>query len=182
MSIEFERIIRRVKSSMRYLGSYSTRDILGSLVVRWIHSGEWDRLKQLPAEQRHIGQSVRRFILDRIDSLRRRGEPADLPDDLLALPEEVSLQDMIDEAEMRLWIDARIVDLEAGVVDERIKIPVANPEQIGHALRLYVGGNTQRQIAARLGVSVGLVNRRLSDGTNYLVVLQAIEQGVGVQA
>ncbi len=89
---------------------------------------------------------------------------------------------MIDEAEMRLWIDARIVDLEAGVVDERIKIPVANPEQIGHALRLYVGDNTQRQIAARLGVSVGLVNRRVSDGTNYLVVVQAIEQGVGVQA
>ena len=74
MAAQFERIIRRVKSSMNYRGSYSTRDILGSLVARWLTSGEWERLKQLPPEERHIGESVRRFILDRLDQLRRRGE------------------------------------------------------------------------------------------------------------
>ena len=45
---QLERIIRRVKQSMNYRGSYSTRDILGSLVARWVHSGEWERLKELP--------------------------------------------------------------------------------------------------------------------------------------
>src|ERR1700754_2336764 len=85
---QLERIIRRVKSSMNYRGSYSTRDILGALVLRWIQSGEWDRLKQLPPADRHIGESVRRFILDRIDQLRRRGEHAEMPDDLLAVPDE----------------------------------------------------------------------------------------------
>src|SRR5438046_2993449 len=67
MAAQFERIIRRVKHSMNYRGSYSTRDILGSLVVRWMHSGEWQRLKHLPPEERRIGESVRRFILDRLD-------------------------------------------------------------------------------------------------------------------
>src|SRR6201991_4964416 len=75
---QLERIIRRVKQSMNYRGSYSTRDILGSLVARWIQSGEWERLKQLPDDQRHLGESVRRFILDRLDQLRRRGRREDL--------------------------------------------------------------------------------------------------------
>src|ERR1044072_3134171 len=41
MAEQFERIIRRVKQSIPYRGPYSTRDILGSLVARWIQSGEW---------------------------------------------------------------------------------------------------------------------------------------------
>jgi hypothetical protein len=86
MAAQFERIIRRVKSSMNYRGSYSTRDILGSLVARWLQSGEWERLKQLPPAERRIGESVRRFILDRMDQLRRRGEYTEMPDDLLAVP------------------------------------------------------------------------------------------------
>lgn len=179
MAAQFERIIRRVKSSMNYRGSFSTRDILGSLVARWLQSGEWERLKRLPPEERHIGQSVRRFILDRIDSLRRRGEPTDLPDDLLSLPDELTLQGMIEEAEMRLWIEARIAELERGVIDVRVRIPVASPRQIGRALRLHITGSTQRQIANELGVSLGLANKRLADGTSYLVVLQAIECGIG---
>src|ERR1041384_3395853 len=73
MAAQFERVIRRVKQSMNYRGSYSTRDILGSLVARWVGSGEWDRLKEVPPEQRRLGESVRRFILDRFDQLRRRG-------------------------------------------------------------------------------------------------------------
>ncbi len=50
MAAQFERIIRRVKLSMNYRGSYSTRDILGSLVARWIRSGEWQRLRALPQQ------------------------------------------------------------------------------------------------------------------------------------
>src|SRR5215467_13890743 len=64
MAAQFERIIRRVKQSMNYRGSYSTGDILGSLVARWLHSGEWERLKRVVPEDRHIGESVRRFICD----------------------------------------------------------------------------------------------------------------------
>src|SRR5678816_4460551 len=71
VAAQLEGIIRRVKHSMNYRGSYSTRDILGSLVARWVHSGEWERLKQLPASERHLGESVRRFILDRLDQLQR---------------------------------------------------------------------------------------------------------------
>src|SRR5512140_1204317 len=78
IALHLERIIHRVKQSMNYRGSYSTRDILGSLVARWVRSGEWDRLKQVPPDQRHLGQSVRRFILDRLDQLRRRGEREDI--------------------------------------------------------------------------------------------------------
>src|SRR5262245_41422753 len=76
---QLERVIRRVKQAMSYRGSYSTRDILGSLVARWVQSGEWTRLRQLSPEERRLSESVRRFILDRFEQLRRRGrsEPID---------------------------------------------------------------------------------------------------------
>src|ERR1041385_5507662 len=151
MAAQFERIIRRVKSSMNYRGSYSTRDILGSLVARWLQSGEWERLKQLPPQDRHIGESVRRFILDRIDQLRRRGDHDELPEDLLAVPDEATLTEMIEAAELRAWIEARIADLEVGTIDPRVRIPMPNAQQIGQALRLHIAGSTQRQIASELG-------------------------------
>lgn len=179
MAAQFERIIRRVKSSMNYRGSYSTRDILGSLVARWLQSGEWDRLKQLPPEERHIGESVRRFILDRLDQLRRRGERDELPETLLVVPDDATLLDMIEAAELRGWIDERIRELEEGTVDERVRIPLANARQIGKALRLHVRGFTQRQISAELGLSLGAVNKRIVEGTNYLIVLQGIALGIG---
>lgn len=182
MAVQFERIIRRVKSSMNYRGSYSTRDILGSLVARWLQSGEWDRLKQLPPAERHIGESVRRFILDRIDQLRRRGDHDQMPEDLLTVPDEALLIEMIEAAELRAWIEARISELEVGTVDGRVRIPVTNPEQIGAALRLHIAGKTQRQIASDLGISLGAANKRVLEGTNYLVVLQGIESGIGVSA
>ena len=179
MAAQFERIIRRVKHSMNYRGSYSTRDILGSLVARWVQSGEWDRLKVLPSEQRHIGQSVRRFILDRLDQLRRRGEQQELTEEQIVLPDEATLIEIIEVAQLRTWIEARITDLESGVVDPRIRIPVTNPTQVGQALRMHLAGQTQRQIAARIGVSLGAANKRILEGTNYLVVLQGIEAGIG---
>lgn len=179
MAAQFERIIRRVKYSMNYRGSYSTRDILGSLVVRWIHSGEWLRLKELPSQDRHIGESVRRFILDRLDQVRRRGEREELVEDKIDLPDDATLIDMIELAELREWIDARIKDLQQGVLDERVLIPLAHAVQTGNAMRLHLAGRTQRQIATELGISLGLTNRRIVEGTNYLVVLQGIEQGIG---
>jgi hypothetical protein len=182
MAAQFERIIRRVKSSMNYRGSYSTRDILGSLVARWLHSGEWERLKQLPPPERHIGESVRRFILDRIDQLRRRGDHEDIPEDLLVVPDETMLTEMIEAAELRAWIEARIDDLERGIVDPRVRIPVVNAPQVGQALRLHIAGKTQRQIAEELQISLGGANKRILEGTNYLVVLQGIESGIGVSA
>lgn len=182
MAAQFERIIRRVKSSMNYRGSYSTRDILGSLVARWLHSGEWDRLKQLPPAERHIGESVRRFILDRIDQLRRRGDHQDIPEDLLVVPDEALLTEMIEAAELRAWIEARIAELERGDIDERVRIPLSRPQQVGQALRLHITGKTQRQIATELGVSLGAANKRILDGTNYLIVLQGIEAGIGAPA
>jgi hypothetical protein len=182
MAAQFERIIRRVKTSMNYRGSYSTRDILGSLVARWLQSGEWQRLKQLPPAERHIGESVRRFILDRFDQLRRRGEQLEISEELIAMPDEAALVEMIEVAELRAWIEARIGDLEQGIVDGRVRIPVGNPAQIGRALRLHVGGLTQRQIATELGLSLGAANKRILEGTNYLVVLQGIEAGIGGSA
>ncbi len=179
MAAQFERIIRRVKHSMNYRGSYSTRDILGSLVVRWIHSGEWLRLKQLPSQDRHIGESVRRFILDRLDQVRRRGDREELVEDKIDLPDEATLIDMIELAELRDWIDARITDLQHGICDERVLIPLADAVQAGNAMRLHLAGKTQRLIATELGISLGLTNKRIVEGTNYLVVLQGIEQGIG---
>ncbi len=180
MAAQFERIIRRVKHSMNYRGSYSTRDILGSLVVRWMHSGEWQRLKHLPPEERHIGESVRRFILDRLDQVRRRGEHQELIEDRIELPDEVALTEMVELAELREWIDARIADLRRGIVDDRVLIPIADAVQTGEAMRLHLAGRTQRQIAAALGTSLGLAHKRIVEGTNYLIVLQGIEQGIGV--
>jgi len=182
MAAQFERIIRRVKSSMNYRGSYSTRDILGSLVARWLQSGEWERLKLLPPPDRHIGESVRRFILDRIDQLRRRGDHEDIPEDLLVVPDEIMLTEMIEAAELRAWIEARIEDLERGTVDPRVRIPLVNAEQVGRALRLHIAGKTQRQIGAELQISLGAANKRILEGTNYLVVLQGIESGIGASA
>lgn len=182
MAAQFERIIRRVKRSMNYRGSYSTRDILGSLVARWLQSGEWDRLKRLPPGERKIGESVRRFILDRIDQLRRRGEHDEMPDDLLVIPDEATLTELIEATELRAWIELRIADLENDVVDPRMRIPVVNPAQIGHALRLHIFGKTQREIASELGISLGAANKRIVEGTNYLVVLQGIESGLGDSA
>jgi hypothetical protein len=178
MAAQFERIIRRVKTSMNYRGSYSTRDILGSLVARWLQSGEWDRLKQLPPAERHIGESVRRFILDRMEQLRRRGDHDEIPEDLLLVPDEVTLTEMVEAAELRAWIEARIAELEQGSVDPRVKIPIANARHIGRALRLHINGHTQREIASELGVSLGAANKRILEGTNYMVVLQGIELGL----
>jgi hypothetical protein len=164
---------------MNYRGSYSTRDILGSLVARWVSSGEWERLKGLPAAERKIGESVRRFILDRLDQLRRRGDRESLTEDQVALPDEVVLTEMIELAELREWIAARIAELERDVVDSRVRIPLAHVREVGIALRLHMCGRTQRQIASELGISLGATNKRILDGTNYLVVLQGIEHGIG---
>jgi len=175
---QLEHIIRRVKQSMNYRGSYSTRDILGSLVARWLHSGEWDRLKQLPPAERRIGESVRRFILDRMEQLRRRGGHDEIPEDLLVVPDEAMLTEMVEAAELRAWIEARITELEHGTVDPRVRIPIANARQVGRALRLHVDGHTQREIASELDMSLGAANKRILEGTNYLVVLQGIESGL----
>jgi DNA-directed RNA polymerase specialized sigma24 family protein len=177
MAAQFERIVRRVKQSMNYRGSYSTHDILASLVARWLQSGEWERLKQLPPTERHIGESVRRFILDRLEQLRRRGRREDVAD--VVLPDDAELEEMIELAELRAWIGARIEELEAGTVDPRVRIPLASPRDVGRALRLHLAGQTQRQIATALGMSLGVVNKRIAEGTSYLVVLQGIERGIG---
>src|ERR1043166_852058 len=134
---QLERIIRRVKQSMNYRGSYSTRDILGSLVARWIQSGEWERLKQLPDDQRHLGESVRRFILDRLDQLRRRGKREDLADVEVALPDEKALAELIELAELRAWITRRVAELAAGTVDARVRVPLAQPAEAGAILQLH---------------------------------------------
>ncbi len=180
MVAQFERVIRRVKQSMNYRGSYSTQDILGSLVARWLQSGEWERLKMLPPAERHIGESVRRFILDRLDQLRRRGDRQELVEEQIELPDDATLLELVEIARMRTWIEARIGDLERDHVDGRVRIPLAHPKMIGRTLRLHLEGRTQRQIALALGISLGAVNKRLLDGTNYLVVLSAIEDGDGV--
>ena len=177
MANQLERVIRRVKRSMSYRGSYTTHDILGSLVTRWVQSGEWGRLKQLPEADRHVGESVRRFILDRLAQLRRRGTREPIED--LQLPDDAQLAQLIEDAELYEWIGARIAELEAGTVDARVKIPLSAPREIGRALRLQLEGKTQRQIAAELGLSLGAVNKRISEGTSYLVVLQGIEHGIG---
>jgi hypothetical protein len=177
MAAQLERVIRKVKRSMSYRGSYTTHDILGSLVTRWVQSGEWARLKQLPEAERHVGESVRRFILDRLAQLRRRGTREEVDD--LQLPDDAQLAELIEEAELRGWIAARVADLEAGTLDPRVMIPLAAPRDVGHALRLQLEGKTQRQIASELGLSLGLVNKRISEGTSYLVVLQGLEHGIG---
>jgi len=174
---QLERIIRRVKQSMNYRGSYSTRDILGSLVARWVHSGEWERLKELPPEQRKLGESVRRFILDRFDQLRRRGHREEL-DREVAIPDEQTLGELVELAELRRWVIDRIAQLERDEVDPRVRIPLPRPAQVGAILRLYLEGKTQREIATALAMSLGVVNKRIVEGTNYLVLVQSIEQGL----
>jgi hypothetical protein len=175
---QLERIIRRVKQSMHYRGSYSTRDILGSLVARWIQSGEWERLKQLPDDQRHLGESVRRFILDRLDQLKRRGQREVIDDAALALPDDHALAELVELAELRGWIALRVAELVSGTVDPRVRVPLARPKEAGEILSLHLAGRTQREIAAARGVSLGQVNKRIAEGTSYLAVLQGIERGV----
>src|SRR3954471_4227168 len=143
IALHLERIIRRVKQSMNYRGSYSTRDILGSLVARWVHSGEWERLKELPPEQRKLGESVRRFILDRFDQLRRRGHREELDREQIAIPDEQTLGELVELAELRRWVIDRITQLEHDDVDPRVRIPLVRPAQIGAILRLYLDGKTQ---------------------------------------
>ena len=173
-----ERIIRRVKQSMRYHGSYSTRDILGSLVARWVSSGEWDRLKELPPDQRHLGESVRRFILDRFDQLRRRGKRSELDSESISLPDESDLAEMVELAQLRRWIVERVADLRGGIVDSRVRIPLAHPDAVGAILQMHLDGKTQREIALAMNISLGAVNKRIAEGTGYLVLLQSIEQGL----
>jgi hypothetical protein len=179
MAAQFERIIRRVKRSMSYRGSYSTRDILGSLVARWLQSGEWARLKEPVPAERRIGESVRRFILDRLDQLHRRGERVEVVEDQIVLPDDETLAELVETAQLRAWIEERIEELAQGLVDPRVRIPLSDPRQIGRALRLHVDGRTQREIAAELGISLGATNKRVVEGTNYLIVLQGIEAGMG---
>ena len=130
IATQLERIIRRVKRSMNYHGSYSTRDILGSLVARWVSSGEWQRLKELPAEQRHLGESVRRFILDRLDQLRRRGGRETL-DGELEMPDEQTLVELVELAELRRWIVDQVARLSGNDPDPRVRIPLSDAASIG---------------------------------------------------
>ena len=44
--------------------------------------------------------------------------------------------------------------------------------------RCYLAGKTQREIATELGMSLGVVNKRIVEGTNYLVLIQSIEAGL----
>jgi hypothetical protein len=162
---------------MSYRGSYSTHDILASLVARWLHSGEWARLRELPPDERHIGQSVRRFILDRLTQLRRRGTRDELAAEL-TLPDDHELAELVELAELRGWVDQRVSELETGTVDPRFKIPLAVPKDIGRALRMHLDGKTQRQIAFELDWSLGLVNKRIGEGVRYLAVLHGIEGGL----
>lgn len=178
IALQLKRIIRRVKQSMNYRGSYSTRDILGSLVARWIQSGEWQRLRQLPEAERHLGESVRRFILDRVDQLRRRGKREDLAGVAVTLPDEQVLQELVELAELRVWIARQVKELAAGVVDARIRVPLAHPAEAGEILQLHLEGRTQREIASARGISLGLVNKRIAEGTSYLALLQGIECGL----
>lgn len=176
MAVQFERIIRRVKMSMNYRGSYNTQDILGSLVARWVHSGEWQRLKALPPDQRQIGPSVRRFLLDRLDTMRVRGLRVDVDD--LELPDDAALVEQVELADLRGWLESRVEELEHGTPDPRIRLTLPDPVQLGRALRLLLAGQTQRRIAEALGISLGLVNKRIVEGTRYLIVLRGIEQGI----
>jgi hypothetical protein len=174
IATQLERIIRRVKRSMNYHGSYSTRDILGSLVARWVSSGEWERLKVLPAEQRHLGESVRRFILDRLDQLRRRGGRETI-DGEIEMPDEQTLAELVELAELRQWIVAQVARLLGNDADPRVRIPLSDAVAVGKALELHLEGKTQREIAVATGMSLGVVNKRIAEGTNYLAVLSALE-------
>jgi hypothetical protein len=177
IALQLERVIRRVKVAMSYRGSYSTRDILGALVARWVQSGEWSRLKALPPDQRRMSESVRRFILDRFDQLRRRGRH-ELLDPELDLPTDAELSELVETAELRTWIAARVDELETGVVDGRVRIHVPDPVALGSVLRLHLSGLSQREIARSLEMSLGVVNRRIAIATSYLAVLHGIECGV----
>ena len=174
IATQLERIIRRVKRSMNYHGSYSTRDILGSLVARWVSSGEWERLKELPAEQRHLGESVRRFILDRLDQLRRRGGRETI-DGEIEMPDEQTLAELVELAELRQWIVAQVARLIGNDADPRVRIPLTDAVAVGKALELHLEGRTQREIAVATGMSLGVVNKRIAEGTNYLALLSALE-------
>ena len=126
---------------MNYRGSYSTRDILGSLVARWVQSGEWERLRELPAEERQIGESVRRFILDRLEQLRRRGVREELDDEPLVIPDEATLAEMIELAELRrLDRRARRGSRAPAWSIRASRFPLAHPRDIGRALRLHLDG------------------------------------------
>ena len=81
-------------------------------------------------------------------------------------------------AELRSWIAGRVAELVAGVVDARVRVPLAHPAEAGAILQLHLAGKTQREIASARGVSLGLVNKRLAEGTSYLAVLQGIERGL----
>ncbi|MEO8702599.1 MAG: hypothetical protein ABI867_21325 [Kofleriaceae bacterium] len=181
MAVQFERIIRRVKYSMNYRGSYNTRDILGALVARWIESGEWVRLKTLPFGERRIGESVRRFILDRLSLLRVRSERTQLDEDAIVMPDDTALLETIELAELRMWLEQRVCDLVKGTCDPRIRIPLPRPDQVGAVLRRHLAGLTQRQIAAELDLSLGAVNKRILEGTNYLILLRGLDHGIGLE-
>jgi AcrR family transcriptional regulator len=176
--MQLEHVIRRVKQSMRYRGSFTTRDILDTLVARWLQSGEWERLKGLPTRDRHLGKSVRRFILDRLHQLARRGPQDHTLEVLLELPDEEVLVELVELAQLRAWVRTRVSELEVGHLDGRVRLAVSHPEEIGRVLRLQLEGHTQREIASALGVSLGLVNKRFAEGTSYLVLLQGIECGL----
>jgi hypothetical protein len=110
--------------------------------------------------------------------LRRRGPQGELDPAELAIPDEETLAEMVELAELRQWILARVADLEAGTLDARVKIPIPSPGQVGKILRLHLDGKTQREIAKLAGVSLGAANKLIALGTNYLVLLQSIEAGL----
>jgi DNA-binding NarL/FixJ family response regulator len=94
------------------------------------------------------------------------------------LPADDVLVELIELAELRAWIRARVGDMEVALLDPRIRLPMSHPEETGRILRLHIEGHTQREIASALGISLGLVNKRIAEGTSYLVLLQGIECGL----
>jgi DNA-directed RNA polymerase specialized sigma24 family protein len=162
---QIAKTVKRVKQGLRYRGSNDTGDFFAGLVLKWIRSGEYERLRGLPPEARHIYSSVRGFVVDRI---RGRDREKKVPLGDIQVPDDDVLLDLIKQEALNLWLTSELEKLVRGEVDTRIRGQLTNPRQSGLALQLQRQGQVMRQIAETLGISDGCVHARVKEGTEYL--------------
>jgi DNA-directed RNA polymerase specialized sigma24 family protein len=168
--------VRKIKRGFRYVGTHGTDDLVNGLILRWLESGEYERLKNLPAGERKIGLSIRRFIIDQLRGrdTRREGRTTLVAQQLLCQSDEEFEARLLD-VEFEHWLHKQLKAFDDGSY-HKLPVSLSNPPEIASVLRLkLLHQRVVRDIATQLGLSIGTVQDRIQEGVGYLAALYSVD-------
>lgn len=173
-----ERITPRLKRLRGLAQRFDIEDVWSTVLCRgWAHFGQWDG-----GDERGFVNWLTRIALNHTNSLCRywlaakrggdHGAPAASPSAEWAWWQNVPGNQPTPSADMKQNEEAARV--RAAI--ERL------PAELARAIELYRRGHTHKQIAAELGVSRGVLRRRLENAKNRLRKLLTLPDGPDTEA